>query len=168
MERTALALVAVAALTIAAACGGEGGRDAPPRAPGADLSHLRVETITVGTAPVAAWIADTPATRGRGLMDVTPEQLAPLPDGTERGMLFVFPSARRLRFFMRNTYVPLDLAYAATDGTILEVHALAPLDETTVTSSAPAAFALEVRAGMLATRGLGPGDRLTTGATATE
>lgn len=47
-------------------------------------------------------------------------------------MLFVFPVAHRAAFWMRNTTVPLSCAYIDSDGVILEIHDLKPLDETSV------------------------------------
>jgi uncharacterized membrane protein (UPF0127 family) len=136
-----------------AACSG-GGAPAPA---GADLSGFRVESLPVGAATFEAWIAETPAQRAQGLMNATMEQVAPLPDGTPRGMLFVFAGDVVLNFWMRDTYIPLDLAYADASGTIREVHDLFPLDETPVTSSAPMRYALEAPAGTFAAHGIGVG-----------
>jgi uncharacterized membrane protein (UPF0127 family) len=63
-------------------------------------------------------------------------------------MLFVFPNAEPRAFYMRNTYVPLSLAYIEPDGTIAEIHDLQPRDETPVPSqSKNVQFVLEVRQG---------------------
>jgi uncharacterized membrane protein (UPF0127 family) len=138
------------------ACGGGGGG---PRGPaGADLSRFAVESITADGVPIQAWIADTPSLQAQGLQEATAGQVAPLPDGTTRGMLFVFVADLVPSFWMRNTYVPLDLAYIRADGTIAEIHALAPLDETPVPSSEPVRMALEVPAGTLGQLGIGVGD----------
>jgi len=137
---------ALVALLMAACSGG-----------GADAPYPDLETATLRSGPIAyrVWIADTDATRAAGLMDATEADLAPLPDGTRRGMLFVFPVEQMVSFWMRDTEVALDLAYLDADGKILEVHALEPLDETPVPSSVPVRYALEVRAGDL---GVGVGD----------
>lgn len=139
---------------VLAACSG-GGR--APRPPGADLSGFPVERIHVGGVPYEVWVASTPAQRLQGLMGATPEQLAPLPDGTERGMLFVFPAEATVSFWMRDTFVPLDLAYAKADGTVVELLALVPLDETLRTSAQPVQLALEVNAGSFARNGIDVG-----------
>jgi uncharacterized membrane protein (UPF0127 family) len=136
-----------------ACCSGGGG---PPR-PGADLSGFPVERIFVGGVPYEVWVADTPARQIQGLMFATPEQLLPADDGTERGMLFVYPAERTLAFWMRDTFVPLDLAYATEDGTIVEIHELEPHDETPVVSGQAVRFALELNAGCLAGKGVGRG-----------
>ena len=62
------------------------------------------------------------------MMFITEEQMAPLPDGTERGMLFVFDHSVRDSFWMKNTVIPLDVAYIATDGTVITTYTMAPLD----------------------------------------
>jgi uncharacterized membrane protein (UPF0127 family) len=142
-------------LLLAAACGGgEGG----PGAPGADLTGYETARITVNGVEFEVWLATTFAQRQQGLMFATESQLDPLPDGTERGMLFVFSSEANLSFWMRDTYVPLDLAYARADGTIAEIHDLVPLDETPVPSGEPVQFALEVYSGTLQANGIAAGD----------
>jgi uncharacterized membrane protein (UPF0127 family) len=130
-----------------AACSG-GGTDSP-------YSGLETATLRSGPMEFRVWIADTAATRAEGLMDATEADLAPLADGTRRGMLFVFPVAAEVSFWMRDTEVALDLAYLDDSGRILAVHALIPLDDTPVASPGPVRYALEVRAGDL---GLGVGD----------
>ena len=137
------------------ACSG-GGTDPASAGPG-PYADLATATLRSGPAAFEVWIADTTATRAAGLMDATEADLAPLPDGTRRGMLFVFPVSQMVSFWMKDTEVALDLAYLDETGRILEVFALVPLDETPVPSSAPVRYALEVRAGDL---GVGVGDVL--------
>ena len=55
--------------------------------------------------------------------------------GTNDGMLFVFARPIQAAFYMRNTIVPLSAAYIDPEGTILEIHDLKPLDETSVEAS---------------------------------
>lgn len=142
------------ALLLLAAC--SGGDTAGP--PGSDLSGFETARISINGAQLEVWLAKTPAQQQQGLMFATADQLDPLPDGTPRGMLFIFPTELFLSFWMRNTWVPLDLAYARPDGIIAETHALVPLDETPVTAGEPVQFALEVFSGTLAARGIGVGD----------
>lgn len=125
-----------------------------------DLGSLQTLRIDVDGVAFEVWLAQTPAQQQRGLMFATAEQLAPLPDGTPRGMLFPFPSDRMAGIVMNNTYVPLDLAYIRSDGEILEIHELTPLDGMVVTSGQPVRYALEVNAGELAARGIGVGVKL--------
>jgi uncharacterized membrane protein (UPF0127 family) len=139
---------------VLAACAGNSG------APGADLSGFPTARILVNGVEFEVWVATTPSQQAQGLMDALEEQLLPLPDGTPRGMLFIFPTERIVSFWMRDTYVPLDLAYARADGSIAEVHELVPLDETPVTSGEPVQYALEALAGTFAAHGIGAGARI--------
>ncbi len=125
------------------------------------MSEFSIERVGVGSAVIEAWIASTFFEQAQGFMHATPAQVAPLPDGTPRGMLFVFASERQLSFFMRDTIIPLDLAYATADGTIVEIHALTPLNETPVTSAQPVQFALEAPAGTFAQEGIEAGKKIT-------
>jgi len=142
-------------LLLLAACSGGGG------ASGADLSGFDTARITVNGTEFEVWLAETPAQQAQGLMFATESQLLPLPDGTPRGMLFLFPSESLLAFWMRDTYVPLDLAYARADGVVAEVHQLVPLDETPVVAGEPVQYALEALSGTFAQYGITPGAVLT-------
>jgi uncharacterized membrane protein (UPF0127 family) len=136
---------------VLAACSGSQG------APGADLSGFPTARITVNGVEFEVFVATTVAQQAQGLMNAREGQLLPLGDGTPRGMLFVFPSERILSFWMRDTYVPLDLAYARADGSIAEVHDLVPLNETPVVSGEPVLYALEALSGTFAAHGIGVG-----------
>lgn len=138
-------------LATLSACGGSGG------APGADLSGFPTARILVHGVEFEVWVATTAGQQAQGLMFATEEQLLPLPDGTPRGMLFVFSAEAVRSFWMRDTYVPLDLAYARGNGVIAEVHEMAPLDETPVVSGEPVQYALEALAGTFAAHGIVPG-----------
>lgn len=75
----------------------------------------------------------------------------------DRGMLFLFPSDVTVGFWMKNTYVPLTIAYLAADGTVLDLRDGKPLDEAVLTPSRPYRMVLEVNQGWFARHGLGPG-----------
>lgn len=156
----ALARLGLVLALLAAGCGGggDGGGDGGTNGGGADLDRFDTATLVVGGVDFAAWIADVDAERRQGFMFATEEQLAPLPDGTPRGMLFSFASDQRLSFFMRDTQVPLDLAYATAEGRIVEVHRLEPFDETPVVAAVPVRYAFEARQGTFARHGIGVGD----------
>ena len=138
-----------------------GGTNTPQPPPGgADLSGLIQDTISINGNDFVVWLAQSDAQRQAGLMFATAEQMAPLPDGTERGMLFLFSNSFFLSFYMRNTFIPLDLAYIRADGTIAEIFDLFPLNETSIVSGEPVQFALEVNAGVFAALGIGVGDQV--------
>jgi uncharacterized protein len=75
-----------------------------------------------GPVTLAVKVADTPERRRHGLMEV-PE----LPAGT--GMLFAFEDERTGGFWMKDTLVPLDIAFAAADGTILAILPMDPCEQ---------------------------------------
>jgi uncharacterized membrane protein (UPF0127 family) len=79
-----------------------------------------------------------------------------LADG--RGMLFIFDRDQILPFWMKNTLIPLSIAFISADGRILEIRDLRPLDETTVRSSRSARYALEVPQGWFSRAGIKVGD----------
>ncbi|MDZ4375896.1 MAG: DUF192 domain-containing protein [Phenylobacterium sp.] len=99
-------------------------------------------------------IADSPREREYGMMCRT--GMAP-----DRGMLFIFPQAAPQAFWMRNTLIPLDIIYIASDGKVVSIVRNArPLDETSQPSAGPAQFVLELAGGRAAQIGLLPGDRI--------
>jgi len=118
--------------------------------------------VQVGQHRFRVWVADDDQERERGLMQVSAEQMEPLADGTERGMLFVFPTAqsRRHGFWMKNTIIPLDIAFIRTDGTIVTIHTMAPLDTRAYYPSGPYRYTLEVRGNLFSRLRIGSGDRV--------
>lgn len=96
-------------------------------------------------------VADTDAERQRGLMERTAL-------GENRGMLFVFEDERTLSFWMKNTLIPLSVAYIDSEGRIIDIQDMQPLDETSHPSAEPAQYALEVNQGYFAEHGVEVGD----------
>lgn len=115
---------------------------------------LPITRLKVGGHPVDAEVAATAAERQIGLM-----YRFNLP--ADRGMLFVFPERQPLAFWMRNTFIPLSIAFIDAEGRILNVEDMAPRDETSVPSRGLALYALEMRKGWFADRGVGAGARIT-------
>lgn len=77
------------------------------------------------------------------------------------GMLFVFPSPQGMNFWMRNTSIPLDIAYFGPDGRLAEVYAAQPYDETIISSvSLRLQYVVEMNQGWFAAHNLRPGARL--------
>ncbi len=110
--------------------------------------------LGVGGHQVLVEIADDPAERSRGLM-----HRESLPE--DQGMLFVYPDERAaLGFWMRNTLIPLDIAFVDRELRIVDIQRLEPLDETTRYSAAPAMYALEMNAGWFEKHGVRVGDRI--------
>jgi uncharacterized membrane protein (UPF0127 family) len=79
----------------------------------------------------------------------------------DAGMLFIFPTDSRSGFWMRNTYIPLDIAYIDARFTVIDIRQGTPLDETVLTPDASYRYVLEVNQGWFAAHGLGVGARVT-------
>ncbi|HEX8741470.1 MAG TPA: DUF192 domain-containing protein [Casimicrobiaceae bacterium] len=114
-------------------------------------SNLPTVTLTIRGQPMIAEIAATPMQREIGLMN----RFSLQPD---HGMLFVFESAQPLEFWMKDTYIPLSVAFVDASGRILNIDTMAPQDLATHRSHGPALYALEVRQGWFLDHGIGPGD----------
>jgi len=113
---------------------------------------LATATITVGSARVVAEIARTEVERERGLMF-----RKSLADG--EGMLFIFDKDEQLAFWMKNTLIPLSLAYVASDGTIRQIVDLQPESLASVQAERSVRYALEVPRGWFDRAGVRVGDR---------
>ena len=64
-----------------------------------------------------------------------------------QGMLFVFPYSNNLSFWMKDTYLPLDIAFADEDGRIVQISEMIPLSTRSIRSNVPCKYALEVNRG---------------------
>ena len=107
-----------------------------------------------GDAKIFVDIADNDASRAKGLMFV--QSLA-----DDKGMLFDFKETRIVSFWMRNTFIPLDMIFIANDGEIKYIHANArPHDETGISPDVPVRFVLEIAGGRAAELGLEVGDKV--------
>jgi len=107
----------------------------------------------VGNADAWVEIVATPATRNRGLM--FREAL-----DADHGMLFIFPDEQPRSFWMRNTRIPLSIAYADSVGRIVHIADMKPFSERSVPSGAPARYALEMERGWFVRHGVRPGDTI--------
>ena len=99
-------------------------------------------------------IADTPEERAKGLMfrDVMPEN---------HGMLFKFGDPRVLSFWMKNTYIPLDIIFIASNGSIKKIHKMAtPKSLEKISSEVPVLSVLEINGGLSKKLGIKKGDRI--------
>jgi uncharacterized membrane protein (UPF0127 family) len=112
---------------------------------------LPVLKLQVGNEVVVAELARKPLELATGMM--FRKSMA-----EEEGMLFAQPYPQPASFYMRNTTVPLSIAYIDPSGKILELHDLKALDETPVPSSAPnILYVLEMNQGWFTRHGVTPG-----------
>jgi hypothetical protein len=106
------------------------------------------------TYKFTAEIADTGPEREQGLM--FREHLDP-----NQGMLFLYPVAKPVAFWMKNTPLSLDLLFIAADGRILNVAAMAkPFDTSPISSQGPAIAVFEILGGSAAQLGIEAGDKV--------
>lgn len=78
-----------------------------------------------------------------------------------QGMLFIYPNAAQRSFYMKNTYIPLDLIFMDNDTIIVSIKENAvPRDETSIPSNAPARFILEINAGKVSEWDIEVGDKM--------
>ena len=117
----------------------------------ASSADLAQRTLTIGDHKLIVEVASTPGTRETGLMNRFSLQ-------TDHGMLFVFEAPQPLAFYMRNTYVPLSIAFVDARGRITNIEDMRPRDETTHWSKGLATYAIEMRQGWFASKGIGAGD----------
>jgi uncharacterized membrane protein (UPF0127 family) len=82
--------------------------------------------------------------------------------GANRGMLFVYPEEQRLSFWMKNTLIPLSIAYIDSKRRVVDIQDMKPLDDEppSYVSADPAQYALEVNRGFFKKRGVKVGDRV--------
>ena len=99
-------------------------------------------------------VVDTDESRAKGLMFV--QDLA-----DDAGMLFDFKQEREVSFWMRNTFIPLDMIFVGADGVVKTIHVNArPHDVTGIPSEVPVQFVLEIPGGRSEEIGLKPGDTM--------
>jgi uncharacterized membrane protein (UPF0127 family) len=103
---------------------------------------------------IAIEIADDEAERMRGLMD-----RFTLPDSA--GMFFIFPDESLRSFWMKNTYISLDIIYINANKEIVSIQKYTqPQTTTSIPSERPAKYVLEVNAGFTDKIGINPGDKI--------
>jgi len=126
----------------------------PAPAQSADLQKIEI-TGKSGTHSFQVELAVNDEQRSRGLM-----YRKELPEG--RGMLFDFQREQDVGFWMKNTYIPLDMIFIRADGTIRRIAAnTEPLSERSVPAGGPVRYVLEVIGGTARKLGIEPGDKVT-------
>jgi uncharacterized membrane protein (UPF0127 family) len=125
----------------------------PAQAQDAAQPRLPTLPLTAGMHVIQAEIARTMTQQMVGMMHRTTM-------GTNEGMLFVYDEPQVHCFWMRNTRLPLTIAFIADDGRIVNLADMKPFDESSHCAAEPVRFALEMNQGWFAKRGLKPGFRL--------
>ena len=109
--------------------------------------------LSAGIHRIQAEVANTGRSRAQGLMQR--RSLA-----ANNGMLFVFDAPGKHCMWMRNTLIPLSVAFLDEQGRIINVEEMQPLTEDNHCAAKPAKFALEMSAGWFKTRGMASGNQL--------
>lgn len=115
--------------------------------------QLPVTELRAGMHLIHAEVASDYSTRGRGLM--YRRELAP-----NAGMLFIFDQPGEQCMWMKNTLIPLSVAFMDAQGTIINIADMQPQSEQTHCAARPALYALEMTKGWFAERGIKPGMKL--------
>lgn len=110
--------------------------------PSASDSGVRLSKVDIafGSRSIRCEVANDEGTRQLGLM-----YRHALAD--DRGMIFVFSDEQVRDFWMKNTFIPLDIVYLDNTGKVVAIRQMKARDETSVSSDAPAQYAIEVNAG---------------------
>ena len=114
---------------------------------------LQTQILRINQWEITVEIADTQETQEKGLM--WRESME-----EDRGMLFVYDRDSRKSFWMKNTKIPLSIAYIGADGTIREIYDMEPLSTRTVDSRYSVRYALEVNQGAFERHGIKTGDKV--------
>ena len=117
----------------------------------ASAAELPTTPLTIGTHKLTAEVAASPDQRSLGLMN----RFSLKPD---HGMLFVFERNEPLSFWMKNTYIPLSIAFIDASGRIVNIEDMKPQDESTHRSRGFALYAVEMKQGWFAAKGVKTGD----------
>lgn len=113
----------------------------------------RLLELSAGVHRIEAEVAADFATRAEGLMHR--RSMAP-----NRGMLFVFPRDAQHCMWMRNTYIPLSVAFLDERGAVINIAEMEPRSESNHCAARPARFALEMNRGWFEQRGIKPGAKI--------
>lgn len=120
---------------------------------GCATSKMPTQWLEVEGHRVFVEVADNGERRALGLMNR--DRL-----GKNRGMLFVYPEEAPRSFWMKNTRIPLSIAYIDAGGAVVSVHDMRPLSTRQTPSEGPAMYALEVNKGWFDERGIKAGAKV--------
>ena len=139
------AIKLVIGMTLAAALAAQAQDSPNPRLPSV--------TVQAGMHLINAEVAADVGTRSKGLMHRTKL-------GNNEGMLFVFEQKAQHCFWMRNTLIPLSIAFLGDDGTILNIENMQPKSDESHCPLKATRYALEMEQGWFTKKGIAVGDKL--------
>jgi len=118
------------------------------------IESASAKTLQVGGFPITVEVVSSKEEQAQGLMGRT--SLDP-----DSGMLFSYDHPQVLSFWMKDTTVPLSIAFIDPSGRVSELHDLRPNDESHVQSSSPCRWALEANRGWFDERRIHVGSKIT-------
>jgi uncharacterized membrane protein (UPF0127 family) len=119
----------------------------------AQQPQLPLVRLTAGMHVIQAEVADSFGTRMQGLMKR--KSLEP-----NHGMLFLFDADERQCMWMKNTLIPLSVAFIDAQGVVINIADMQPHSEESHCSARPGRYALEMTQGWFREKGIKPGARL--------
>ncbi len=122
-------------------------------APAFAQPQLPVVQLNAGMHLIRAEVAADYGSRMTGLM-----HRASMPSNA--GMLFIFDDSERQCMWMKNTLIPLSVAFIDEAGAVINIEDMAPQTEDSHCATRPSRYALEMNRGWFAARGIKPGSRL--------
>ncbi len=108
------------------------------------LNDLDVVTIKIGDHSFKTWVMNTASKQQEGMMFLEDKDVEP-----NEAMIFVYPEPRNMYFWMKNTHIPLDIAFVRQDKVIANVATMKAYDETSIPSKGMTLYAIEFKAGTL-------------------
>jgi hypothetical protein len=123
-------------------------------APAFAETRLRASTLSIGPHRLKVEVARTDPDRARGLM--FREKM-----GRDEGMLFIFDEPAYHSMWMKNTLIPLSVAFVDAGGTILNILDMEPHSEESHMSAGPSIYAIETNRGWFAAKKIKAGDKVT-------
>ncbi len=114
---------------------------------------LPTVSMKIGTKTFLLEVAATPKAQEMGLM--RRDSLDP-----DKGMIFIFPTEKRLPFWMKDTRIPLDVIFLDTSGRVVSVHHMRPYETNVTESDGDARYAIELNRGMAEAANVKAGDQV--------
>ena len=115
-------------------------------------------TIKVGDKSLLVSLAITPKQQKRGLMNI--QGMAPRILPEDQGMLFIYQREEMISFWMKNTTIPLSIAFIDKKGVIKQIKHMEPGSKASVRPDKPAQYALEVNRGWFSRNGIKVGTKI--------
>jgi hypothetical protein len=146
-------LCAIATIAALVACNDANGNPVPTGSDGTPLTRITFVNKDGSEVDFLVETADSPEERSRGLMS-----RESLPEN--QGMLFVFEQDGQHAFWMKDTLIPLSIAFIEGEGEIVDIQDMEPQSETLHSADEPYLYTVEANQGWFARNGIAPGSQV--------